>query len=75
MPYLSPTEELIREEGLREGIEKGLKIALEIKFGEEGVTLFDKEIKNLPLEKLEILKDNLKRVNSMDELRSLLGLK
>jgi len=82
MPYLSPTEELIREEGLREGIEKGLRegiekglrIAIEIKFGEEGVTLFDKEIKNLPLEKLEILKDNLKRVNSIDELRNLLGL-
>ena len=63
------------EEGIEKGIERGLRIALDIKFGKDGVEFFDKKIKGLPLEKLEILKDNLKNAKSIEELEILLGLR
>ncbi len=63
------------EKGMEKGIERGLRIALDIKFGKEGVEFFDKKIKGLPLEKLEILKDNLKNAKSIEELEILLGLR
>ncbi len=63
------------EEGIEKGIERGLRIALDIKFGKDGVIFFDEKIKGLPLEKLEILKDNLKNAKSIEELEILLGLR
>jgi len=63
------------QEGIEKGIERGLRIALDIKFGKDSVEFFDKKIKGLPLEKLEILKDNLKNAKSIEELEILLGLR
>ncbi len=75
LTIIDKKRDLLYKMGVEKGIERGLRIALDIKFGKDGVIFFDKKIKGLPLEKLEILKDNLKNAKSIEELEILLGLR
>ena len=74
MPYVTSIERLAREEGRQEGRQEGiyetLALALEVKFGAEGVA-FSEGIRSV--KDIEILFPFLKDVlggKSLDELRS-----
>ncbi len=65
-----------REEGLREGLEKGLQeaieLALDIKFGEEGLTLIPRIKAVNSLEKLEEIKSIVRTAKNFHEVESVL---
>ncbi len=68
------------EEGLQEGIEKGIgrglkegiRLALEVKFGEEGVIFYNKYISKIrSIERLEELKEKIKKAKRIEELEKI----
>ncbi len=63
MPYLSPTEEIIKKEGIR--------LALEIKFGKEGLLFYDEILKDADMEELETVKLYIKNAKTIEELKDL----
>ncbi len=67
MPYLSPTEEIIKKEGIKEGI----RLALEIKFGKEGLLFYDEILKDADMEELETVKLYIKSSKTIEELKDL----
>jgi hypothetical protein len=60
--------ELGRVEGLREGI----RLALELKFGDAGLSLTPRVDRIESIERLEEIKDTLRKAKSLDEMESLL---
>ena len=64
------------EKGIREGIEKGLglaregiKLALEIKFGGEGLMFYNRYVKDMgSIDELEELKEKIKKARKVEEL-------
>ncbi|MEO5358655.1 MAG: hypothetical protein H7844_15350, partial [Nitrospirae bacterium YQR-1] len=63
-----------REEGLIRGLQEGIQLAIELKFGIEGASLINmiNHIDNL--RQLEYIKDNIKKASSPEELRNMPGL-
>ncbi len=62
----------LREEGEIKGLLEGIQIALEIKFGNEGLSLFQR-VKNVSsLEKLHEIKSVLRKADSLTQVESLL---
>ncbi len=81
MPYITTAEEIGIEKGLKEGIEKGLregiekglkegiKLALEIKFGGEGLMFYNRYVKDIDsIDELEELKEKIKKAKKVEEL-------
>ncbi|MBD1835531.1 hypothetical protein H6F61_23320 [Cyanobacteria bacterium FACHB-472] len=66
-------QEILREGqqlGMQQGMLSGIELALELKFGTEGVQLMP-EISNIQdVERLKAIAQAIKTVNSLDELRS-----
>ncbi|BAZ31597.1 hypothetical protein NIES4074_40700 [Cylindrospermum sp. NIES-4074] len=58
-------------EGLEQGLIEGIELALELKFGDAGLTLIPEisQIKNI--EKLRAIKLGLKTVQTIEELRAM----
>lgn len=57
------------QRGRREGIISGLEVALEIKFGTEGLQLMPEISQIADLDKLKAIQQGIKSVNTVDELR------
>lgn len=62
-----------RQEGRQEGIISGIEIALEIKFGNEGLQLMPQISQITDLEKLKVIQRGVQTVNSLEELRGLIS--
>jgi predicted transposase YdaD len=62
-----------RREGRREGILSGIELALEIKFGAEGLQLMPEISQIYDLEQLEVIKRRFKTLNTLDELHGLIS--
>ena len=75
--YISYIEEDVKKEGLQEGLQQGLqeeiKLALEIKFGEEGVMFYNRYISKMrSIERLEELKEKIKKAKRIEGLKGLM---
>jgi hypothetical protein len=58
------------QQGMQQGLLSGIELALELKFGAEGLQLMP-EISNIQdVERLKAIAQAIKTVNSLDELRS-----
>jgi len=75
MKYITTAERLGREEGLKEGLKQGLlegiKLALQIKFGSEGLKFYKKIKNGKDITELRALKDAIKKAKTLDELKKL----
>ncbi len=65
-------EERGRREGRREEILSGIELALEIKFGVEGLQLMPEISQISDLDRLKAIQQGIKSVNTLDELRQLI---
>jgi predicted transposase YdaD len=65
-------EERGRQEGRQEEILSGLELALEIKFGDEGLQLMPEISQIADLDKLKAIQQGIKSVNTLDELRQII---
>jgi hypothetical protein len=76
----SPVYEFIEEEGIKKGIIIGKKeglhnavsLGLEIKFGIDGIALFQKVKKIESIEKLEAIIEAIKITNKIEEIEKLI---
>ncbi len=69
-------QQILREgeaRGRREERLSGIEVALEIKFGEEGLQLMPQISQITDLEKLKVIQRGVKTVNSLEELRGLIS--
>jgi hypothetical protein len=75
MPYVTSIERRAEERGRQQGLLTGtldaIKLGLELKFGSDGLRLLTEISQIHDLEVLKIIQEGLRRVNSIDELRSL----
>lgn len=63
-------QQLGMQQGMQQGLLSGIELALELKFGAEGLQLMS-EISNIQdVERLKAIAQAIKTVNSLDELRS-----
>ncbi|ODH01694.1 transposase [Nostoc sp. KVJ20] len=65
-------EERGRREGRQEEILSGIELALEIKFGAEGLQLMPEISQISDLDRLKAIQQGIKSVNTLDELRQLI---
>jgi hypothetical protein len=69
MPFVTIAERVGREKGLREGFLAGIELALELKFGSEGLQLLP-EIRAIEdVEMLRSIHQAIKTTASVEELR------
>jgi hypothetical protein len=72
----SAAYEIIKEEGIKEGIQRGLREAIEsllkVKFGVEGTKLMEKLSENTSVEKLRIVKNAIEVAQSIREVEQVL---
>lgn len=66
---LKEGEQRGRREGRREEILSGIELALEIKFGTEGLQLMPEISQILDLDRLKAIQQGIKSANTLDELR------
>lgn len=69
-------QQILREgetRGERRGIISGIEMALEIKFGDEGLQLMPQISQITDLEQLKVIQRGVKTVNSLEELRGLIA--
>lgn len=75
MPYITSielrAEERGRQQGLLTGTLEAIGLGLELKFGADGLRLLTEISQIHDPEVLKIIQEGLRRVNSIDELRSL----
>ena len=69
----SPWYQQILGEGERRGIISGIEMALENKFGNEGLQLMSQISQITDLEQLKVIQRSVKTVNSLEELRGLIA--
>ncbi|MEA5596534.1 Rpn family recombination-promoting nuclease/putative transposase [Rivularia sp. UHCC 0363] len=62
-----------RQEGRREGIISGIEVALEAKFGNEGLQLMPQISQITDLEQLKVIQRGVQTVNSIEEFRGLIS--
>jgi hypothetical protein len=68
MPYVTSIERMAKQEGVREGLLSGIEVALEIKFGNEGLKLLPEITQIEDIEVLRTTFKSLKQVQTPDEL-------
>jgi hypothetical protein len=77
MPYITTAERIGIQKGIqqgkREGIYEAISFGLELKFGLTGLTLMDEIRKVESLEKLEGIKEAVKRARTLEEMKQLLA--
>jgi len=61
-----------KKEGKKEGLQEAISLGLEIKFGVESLKLMDKVYKVKSIAKLEMIKEAIRKANSIDEIKNLL---
>lgn len=62
----------ILDEGEQRGILAAIELGLELKFGAEALELMESVFQVQDLEKLKVIKDAIKSVNTLDEFRQLI---
>lgn len=70
MPYATSIERMAEQRGIKLGLLEGIKMDLELKFGNEGLQLLPEISQIEDLEVLRAVYAALKRVNTLSELRS-----
>lgn len=70
MPYVTSIERMAEQRGIKLGLLEGIKMDLELKFGNEGLQLLPEISQIQDLEVLRAVYATLKRVNTLSELRS-----
>jgi len=65
----SPWYQEILQQGMRQGILSGIELALELKFGSEGLQLLPKISQISDLERLKAIQREIMTANTLDELR------
>jgi hypothetical protein len=73
MPYITSVERLAREKGRAEGIQEGIELALELKFGTDGLALMPlvRQVKKLDL--LQSIRQTLRTADTLEPIRALLS--
>jgi hypothetical protein len=79
MPYITSVERIAREEGFEKGrekgeiigLQKGIEIALELKFGSEGLTLLPLIQSVQQIDVLRSVQEAIRTAESLDEIRQL----
>lgn len=70
MPYLFPAEQSAREKGLVQGLLTGIEVALDIKFGNDGLKLLPEIREVTDVEKLKAIQQAIKTAEKPEDLRS-----
>lgn len=65
-------EERGRQEGRREEILSGIELALEIKFGTQGLQMMPEISQIADLDRLKAIQQGIKSVNTLDELQQII---
>ncbi|MCY2993534.1 MAG: hypothetical protein NTY19_37495 [Planctomycetota bacterium] len=77
MPYITSVERLALEKGHQEGellgLREGIELALELKFGADGLALMPLVRQVEKIELLRTLRQTLRTAESMDQVRALLS--
>jgi hypothetical protein len=71
MPYVTSIERQAEERGHRQGLLEAIELGLELKFGNEGLQLLPEISQIDDLEILKAIRDGIKRVMTLQELRTL----
>ncbi len=72
MPYITSIERMGREEGRKEGLLEGVRLGLEIRFGEAGLALMP-EVQALDEALVRRIQEALIQGSSLDEVRQIWG--
>ncbi|MCI4624779.1 MAG: hypothetical protein L3V56_02345 [Candidatus Magnetoovum sp. WYHC-5] len=60
---------------MKEGLIKGIELALDIRFGELSLTVMDKIRAINDINKLEQIKNSIKKASNVEEFKTMLGIK
>ncbi|MBW4642035.1 MAG: Rpn family recombination-promoting nuclease/putative transposase [Goleter apudmare HA4340-LM2] len=71
-PWYQEIEQRGKKAGLQEGLLSGIELALEIKFGSDGLELMPTISQISDLQKLQVVKQAIKSSNTIEELRAFL---
>lgn len=69
MPYVTSIEQIAEQRGIILGLLEGIKMDLELKFGNEGLQLLPEISRIQDLELLRAVYATLKQANTLSELR------
>lgn len=71
MPYVTSIERIAKQEGQRGGLLNGIELALELKFGSEGLQVFPEIAQIHDVNTLKAILSGLRQVSTLAELRSI----
>ncbi|MDJ0773922.1 MAG: hypothetical protein QNJ49_10940 [Mastigocoleus sp. MO_167.B18] len=71
MPYITSVERIGIEKGIRKGLIEGIPIALEIKFGAEGLEILPEISQIKDVDVLRAVLNGIKIKNTLEELRKI----
>jgi hypothetical protein len=69
MPYITSIEQIGIEKGLQQGLQQAIEVGLELKFGEEGLTLLDHIRPIADVAHLRAILDTIREAATLDEVR------
>lgn len=72
MPYVTSIERMAREAGCREGLQQGIEVALELRFGEAGSELLPLVQAEQRVEVLRAVQRAIRTARTLAEVRELL---
>lgn len=70
----SPWYQEILQEGEKRGLLSGIELALELKFGSEGLQLMSKISQISDIDTLRAIREGLRTMNSLEEIRQIYGV-
>lgn len=73
MPYITSVERVAQEKGAVLGFCEGIELALELKFGADGLALMPLVRQVDKIELLRTLRQTLRTAESLDQVRALLS--
>lgn len=71
MQYVTSVERIGVEKGVRQGLLEAIELGLELKFGTDALALMEEISQVDDIEQLRVIKDGIKTVASVEELREI----